>query len=157
MLTSGPAGCRCVSPRLNLLQLAPGGHLGRFVVWTKSAFEKLDDIYGTYSEKSKLKSDYSLPRPAMANADLARIINSEEIQSVVRPAEGEAKRLPRKKNPLKNLSAMVRLNPYVLIHRRAELKRKATPETVDKATKKARKEAKKAFYEKASLEGDVKF
>jgi Ribosomal protein L4/L1 family len=31
---------------LNLLQLAPGGHLGRFVVWTKSAFDKLDSIYG---------------------------------------------------------------------------------------------------------------
>merc|ERR1712178_177780 len=28
----------CVS-RLNLLQLAPGGHIGRFCIWTKSAFE----------------------------------------------------------------------------------------------------------------------
>ncbi|KAJ6382071.1 hypothetical protein OIU77_030678 [Salix suchowensis] len=26
--------------RLNLLKLAPGGHLGRFVIWTKSAIEK---------------------------------------------------------------------------------------------------------------------
>jgi hypothetical protein len=32
--------------RLNLLQLAPGGHLGRFCIWTKSAFEKLDAIFG---------------------------------------------------------------------------------------------------------------
>jgi hypothetical protein len=29
------------------LQLAPGGHLGRFCIWTKSAFEKLDAIFGT--------------------------------------------------------------------------------------------------------------
>ncbi len=28
-------------------QLAPGGHLGRFIIWTKSAFEKLDSIFGT--------------------------------------------------------------------------------------------------------------
>ena len=32
--------------RLNLLQLAPGGHLGRFCIWTKSAVEKLDKIFG---------------------------------------------------------------------------------------------------------------
>ena len=30
--------------RLNLLQLAPGGHLGRFCIWTKSAFERLDKV-----------------------------------------------------------------------------------------------------------------
>ncbi|GJS22040.1 60S ribosomal protein L4 [Tanacetum coccineum] len=34
--------------RLNLLKLAPGGHLGRFIIWTKSAFEKLDSIYGSF-------------------------------------------------------------------------------------------------------------
>jgi hypothetical protein len=31
---------------LNLLQLAPGGHLGRFVIFTQSAFDRLDKIYG---------------------------------------------------------------------------------------------------------------
>jgi large subunit ribosomal protein L4e len=96
----------------------------------------------------------------MSNADLARIINSEEIQSVVRPAVTETKRLPRKKNPLKNLGAMVRLNPYVLIHRRNELKRKEAPpakKPVDKATKKARRAAGRAFYETAVKEGEIKF
>jgi hypothetical protein len=34
------------------LQLAPGGHVGRFIVWTKSAFEKLDSIFGTTTEAS---------------------------------------------------------------------------------------------------------
>lgn len=33
-----------------VLQLAPGGHVGRFIVWTKSAFEKLDSVFGTTSE-----------------------------------------------------------------------------------------------------------
>lgn len=31
------------------MQLAPGGHMGRFCIWTKSAFEALDTIYGTVS------------------------------------------------------------------------------------------------------------
>merc|ERR1719158_1028386 len=39
--------------RLNLLQLAPGGHLGRFCVWSKAAFERLDAIYGTHKAKSE--------------------------------------------------------------------------------------------------------
>jgi large subunit ribosomal protein L4e len=143
--------------RLNLLQLAPGGHLGRFCIWTQGAFEKLDAIFGTYTDKSQVKVDYVLPRAPMANADLARIINSEEIQSVVRPAVTETVRLPRKKNPLKNLSAMVRLNPYVVIHRRQELKRSAKKATVSKAEKKARKAAGQAFYAEASKDGEIKF
>ena len=44
--------------KLNLLRLAPGGHMGRFCIWTKSAFEKLDRIYGTFNKKSKVKKNY---------------------------------------------------------------------------------------------------
>lgn len=44
----------CVE-RLNLLQLAPGGHAGRFIVWTKGAVEKLNGLYGTATEKSTSK------------------------------------------------------------------------------------------------------
>ena len=147
----------CVD-RLNLLQLAPGGHLGRFCIWTQAAFAKLDAIFGTYTDKSQVKVDYLLPRAPMANADLARIINSEEVQAVVRPAVTETKRLPRKKNPLKNLAAMVRLNPHALTQRRQELKRKAAPKAaVAKAVKKQRKAAGRAFFEVASKEGEIKF
>ncbi|GKE67461.1 60S ribosomal protein L4, partial [Tanacetum coccineum] len=98
--------------RLNLLKLAPGGHLGRFVIWTKSAFEKLDSIYGSFEKKSEKKRGYVLPRAKMENADLARIINSDEVQSVVRPIKTDVKRAAMKKNPLKNLNTMLRLNPY---------------------------------------------
>jgi large subunit ribosomal protein L4e len=38
--------------------LAPGGHVGRFVIWTESAFKKLDALYGTWSKKSQLKVDF---------------------------------------------------------------------------------------------------
>ena len=44
--------------RMNLLMLAPGGHLGRFCIWSRAAFDKLDDLYGTWRKKSTMKSNY---------------------------------------------------------------------------------------------------
>lgn len=123
--------------RLNLLKLAPGGHLGRFVIWTKTAFEKLDSIYGSFEKPSEKKKGYVLPRSKMVNADLARIINSDEVQSVVKPIKKDVKRPSLKKNPLKNLNSMLRLNPYAKTARRmsllAEAQRvKAKKEKLDK-------------------------
>jgi len=106
---------------LNLLQLAPGGHLGRFIVWTKSAFEKLGSIFGSETRESSQKKGFKLPRNVMLNSDVTRIINSDEVQSKVRPAIKEIHRFTQKKNPLKNLGVLVRLNPYALSLRRAEL------------------------------------
>jgi len=108
--------------RLNLLQLAPGGHLGRFVIFTASAFGQLDAIYGTQTVVSQQKSGYMLPRPMLANADLTRLINSDEVQSVVRVKAERVRVSRQKKNPLKNLGALIKLNPYALAHRRQELK-----------------------------------
>ncbi|KAL9045021.1 MAG: hypothetical protein Q9214_001886 [Letrouitia sp. 1 TL-2023] len=100
---------------LNLLQLAPGGHLGRFIVWTSSAFAALDSIYGSTTTPSALKKDFLLPSNVMANADLTRLINSAEVQAVVRAKKGEAKTKRtgvQKKNPLRNRQVLLRLNPY---------------------------------------------
>ncbi|PKA65898.1 60S ribosomal protein L4-1 [Apostasia shenzhenica] len=107
--------------RLNILKLAPGGHLGRFIIWTKSAFEKLDKIFGTFETPSEQKKKYVLPRPKMTNADLTRIINSDEVQSVVRPIKKEIKRKKLKRNPLKNINAMLELNPYAQTAKRMAL------------------------------------
>jgi len=102
----------CSVERLNLLQLAPGGHLGRFVIWIRDAFEKLDSIYGTFDTPSKEKRDFKLPRSKMTNADLVRLINSDEIQSQLK-ARKPIHKIPRqKKNPLKNRNLMIKLNPY---------------------------------------------
>lgn len=101
---------------LNLLQLAPGGHLGRFIVWTSSAFAALDKIYGSTTTPSALKRDFLLPSNLVSNADIGRLINSSEIQAVVRAAVGEAKTKRagvQKKNPLHNKQVLLRLNPYV--------------------------------------------
>merc|ERR1712164_33604 len=73
----------CVE-RLNLLQLAPGGHLGRFCVWSKEAFDRIDAIYGTNKRKSEEKNGYQPPRAQMSNSDLPRVINSSEVQGVAR-------------------------------------------------------------------------
>lgn len=108
--------------KLNLLKLAPSGQLGRFVVWTKDAVEVLNAVYGTTTEVSKTKRGYKLPRAMMANADLDRIINSTEIQSVLRARKANKKAVA-KLNPLTNFRAKVALNPYALVARRAEVAR----------------------------------
>jgi len=106
--------------RLNLLSLAPGGHLGRFIIWTKSAFARLDALFGTFKKTATQKVGYRLPRNKVTNADLARIINSDEIQAVVRPVKPRTF-ATRKKNPLKNFGFLVKLNPYALAQRRRTL------------------------------------
>jgi len=113
----------CSVYRLNLLQLAPGGHLGRFIIWTKGAFEKLNTIYGTYKKASSIKAYYHLPRPMITNSDLGRIINSQEIQSQLRNKIKVKKYVVHKKNPLRNLGALLKLNPYAKTLRRRELLR----------------------------------
>merc|ERR1719201_1684469 len=50
----------------------------------------------------------------MENADVARIINSDEVQTVLRPKIEKPKRFGLKKNPLKNPMVMARLNPGIL-------------------------------------------
>ena len=112
--------------RLGLLDLAPGGHLGRFCIWSQSAFETLDTLYGTYSAAGLYKQGnvkaYHLPRSCMSNSDLVRIINSDEIQSKINaPKPGQPVLHGRKKNPLKNFDEMVRLNPYASVVKRAEI------------------------------------
>jgi len=111
----------CQVSRLNLLQLAPGAHMGRFIIWTRDAFTSLNDIFGTAKTMSKEKKDYRLPRNSMTNTDLVRIINSDEIQSKLRPVKESRRTYRHKKNPLKNFGAMVKLNPYALTMRRQEL------------------------------------
>lgn len=121
---------------LNLLQLAPGGHLGRFVIWTSAGFKALDKVYGSTTEPSKLKKDFLLPTNVVAQADLTRLINSSEIQSVLNAPKGEAKTKRggvQKKNPLKNKQVMLRLNPYASAFTKAKLGEKKVEDGKPKA------------------------
>ncbi|OLL24341.1 60S ribosomal protein L4-B [Neolecta irregularis DAH-3] len=108
-------GVECVNVRsLNLLQLAPGGHMGRFIIWSASAINLLDELFGTYQTGSTMKKDYILPMNIMTNSDITRIINSDDIQSVLKAAGPKHQKRERgvKKNPLKNKGKLLALNPY---------------------------------------------
>jgi len=108
----------CPVDALNLLQLAPGGHVGRFIIWTEAAIGALDGVY----EK---KSGFTMPLAKITTSDVTGLINSDEIQSVVRPAGQAVQKRPftQKKNPLRNKAVLFRLNPYAKTLRRQELLR----------------------------------
>ena len=48
----------------------------------------------------------------MADADLARVINSDEIQSVINAPKENKMKYVLKRNPLRNRGTMLKLNPY---------------------------------------------
>lgn len=144
---------------MNILTLAPGGHFGRFIVWTESAFKKLNAIYGTVKSGAPLKKGYRLPRAMMENADVARIINSDEVQSVLRPKLEAPKKYGKNVNPLRNKAAMEKLNPGSTAKREAR-KRAREPGTEEhklvQEAKKKRVEASKA-HNKEFKKGDQTF
>ncbi|KAK8738686.1 hypothetical protein OTU49_004009 [Cherax quadricarinatus] len=110
----------CVE-KLNLLKLAPGGHVGRFCIWTESAFRKLDSLYGTWRKESRKKKNYNLPMPKMTNTDLARILKSDEIQLAIRAPNKTVIRRKIKKNPLSNRHALLHLNPFARVEKKAAI------------------------------------
>jgi len=144
--------------RLNLLQLAPGGNLGRFIIWTEGAFKKLGQMYGTDKCSAPLKKDYRLPRAMMENADVARIINSTEVQSVLRAKLQAPKTFAVKKNPLVNPMIMGRLNPGALQRRamRKAAQQKGTKENAALEKKRKATSGAHAKHNKAQ-KGDKKF
>merc|ERR1712096_60861 len=124
---------------LNLLKLAPGGHVGRFCIWTESAFKKLDAIYGTWRKPSEAKKNWNLPMPKMAVTDLSKLLKSEEIRKVLRAPNRKINKAVIKTNPLKNVRTMLQLNPYAAVS-----KRNAHLISTSKAAVKAAAVAKKA-------------
>jgi large subunit ribosomal protein L4e len=135
----------CCVDRLNLLQLAPGGHMGRFCLWSQAALDSLDTIFA------------KLPTAAMTNADLARIINSDEIQSVLKPAQAGPKIYAPKANAIRSLEALTKLDPYAAAKRAAggpQPKTKEEKLTARKVAKSFKKQGKE-YYAQVSKQGDV--
>merc|ERR1711899_603195 len=124
---------------LNILKLAPGGHVGRFCIWTESAFKKLDALYGTWRKTSTEKNKWNLPQPKMAVTDLSKLLKSEEIQKVLRAPNRKVNKAVVKTNPLKNVRAMLQLNPYAAV-----LKKNAELTTAKNVRAKAELVAKKS-------------
>lgn len=73
---------------LNLLQLAPGGHVGRLCVWSQDAFEA---VQGRYTGKNIPKT--------LITQDLQSLINNDAIQAVINDKKS-IKKVPRKRNLL---------------------------------------------------------
>lgn len=124
----------CSVERLNLLQLAPGSHLGRFVIWTESAVKAIDSVWES-------KNSFNAPAVVMSDDDVHKIINSTEIQAVIKPAKESSTRAGViRTNPLKNKQAMLALNPYAKVFSEQKLgsvkadksaKKAKTPKTVN--------------------------
>lgn len=91
--------------RLNILGLSPGGTLGRFVIFSSQAFRALDNVF------ENEKGGFVMPRAVITNSDIAEIISSDAIQSVLRPIK-ETKSHEKKRNPLKHEDALAKLDPY---------------------------------------------
>lgn len=115
----------CVD-RPNLLQLAPGGVVGRLCVWSKSAFEAL----------SERPTGKYLPQVIMTNSNLNALINSDQIQAVVNERKS-VKKVNRKRNLLANKKVRFETFRGFSLEESASRKRKA--ENMDgKARKKFR-------------------
>jgi len=122
----------CHVDRLNLLQLAPGGQFGRFTIYTESAMKRLGPLFGSMkTNSSQVKKNYTLPRAMMNNCDIARIINSEEVQSVLNAQKETPRTFRQRKNPLVNRSILGRLCPFALkavkLHKRKMSQVKKAP------------------------------
>lgn len=144
--------------QLNILRLAPGGQFGRMLVWTRTAFNMVQEMFGTQHEAGT-KKNYRLPRQVMENADLFRIINSTEIQSALRPKREHDFVAPRKTNPFNNKETMQRLNPYheKHVHNKKQRKIPGTPEYTEYRAKRAKINQDKKAYKAKLQEPDSFF
>lgn len=116
--------------------------MGRFCIWTESAFKKLDALYGTWRKPSSEKKNWNLPQPKMAVTDLSKLLKSEEIRKILRAPNRKISKKVVKTNPLKNVRTMLQLNPYAAVAKKtAELV--ASKRLREKAALKAKKDGKK--------------
>ena len=100
---------------LNLLTLAPGAQLGRFCIWTKGAFAKLDSIFGTFTQASEVKKGFTLPIPTLTSSDVSAIIASDAVRAALKPKKLTQKRASRYTKPtngMKNRRLRLALNPF---------------------------------------------
>jgi len=112
--------------QLNVLRLAPGGHVGRFLIFTEEAFKALDGIYGSFAAGTSSKKNWSIPSAVIQNSDLQALMQSDEIQSALRaPKQTDTVKRSCKKNPLTNIRAMLKLNPNAAAEKRAAWKTEA--------------------------------
>ncbi|KAG9391495.1 Ribosomal protein L4/L1e [Carpediemonas membranifera] len=85
---------------LNLLDLAPGGHMGRFVIWTEGAIAKLDEIYAA-----------KMHRAISTETELKNVLENDAVKAALRAPIRTKKYFQIKRNGLKNRAFGKKLNP----------------------------------------------
>merc|ERR1719188_65058 len=139
----------CNVNRLNIRSLAPGGHLGRFCIWTQSAFSALEKHFGSGNGVSSTKKGYRLQKEVTSSADLSSLINSDVIQSALKPFDhtrnANRRTKTTKANLLTNRRAMAKVNPYSTVLRTMRQKEAGVKRKITKDERK-----KKNVFNKAS-------
>lgn len=95
--------------KMSVLELCPGGHLGRLVMWTVDAFERLNVMYGKINEESQLKKGYFLPTSIVSNDDVEALFYSENIQAFLDKSPAAA----NGNNVARAPKAIEAMNPYL--------------------------------------------
>ncbi|MDG6100482.1 hypothetical protein EXU34_23925, partial [Alteromonas sp. ZYF713] len=98
-----------------------------------------------------MKNGFHLPSSKMTSTDLNRLLTCRAVRSVLRPRrmDLQRKRSHVKKNPLKNMQVLIKLNPNAISERNARIgqqkaalrrkktKSKSAPQKVLKEVKEA--------------------
>jgi len=113
----------------------------------------LNEMYGTLKSGAPQKKGYHLLRAQMENADIARIINSTEVQSVLRPKLEAPRKVALKQNALRNRQVMEKLNPAfaeakALRTQAATAEKRKACEAASKEHNKKHKRGEETFYKK---------
>lgn len=101
------ADLACVDS-LSLLDLCPGGHLGRLVMWTLGAFERLSMIYGKNGEEAALKKGYFLPTSVVSKDDVESLFYTDEIQAFL-----DTPNIIKYEKTVRRPEVIESLNPYL--------------------------------------------
>jgi len=121
--------------RLNIRHLAPGSQVGRFAIYTEAAFKELEQQFGSGRAPGSGRKHFLLKKEVIVNSDIGGIINSDEVQRVLKAKKSvRPLHYKQKKNPLRNKGEMKKLNPYAPI-----LKEKKAKEQKLKKIRKQRK------------------
>lgn len=135
------SGVNCINVnRLNLKEMAPGGHIGRFVLWTDSAFKKLDALYGTAKRDATLKAGYRHPQAEMTMTDIKRIIQMPNVKKYLVHHKHRKPHVPRVR---KHLLLTRKIRRMTILNSKAKQAHKAKLEKLREAGKLPKVEKKK--------------
>eukprot|EP00657_Telonema_sp_P-1_P009059 TRINITY_DN323_c0_g1_i15.p3 TRINITY_DN323_c0_g1~~TRINITY_DN323_c0_g1_i15.p3 ORF type:complete len:119 (+),score=79.45 TRINITY_DN323_c0_g1_i15:174-530(+) len=73
------------------------------------------DSFGTFTQASSVKKNFTLPQPMLTSTDVTRIMQSEEVRRVLKAKKLQTKkpsRFTKPTNGIKNRRLRLKLNPF---------------------------------------------